>query len=93
MELLNGKCKEDFEKYICNIRHIYESSLTSQKYALIIEWFDSVGIYISLNYHPISNSFSYFINYPDRFYSRITTFRKEATKQAIIKANDIYNNR
>jgi len=91
--IINGKAKEDFKKYIYNIRHMYDNSLTSQKYALIIEWFDSVGIYICLENHY--KNFGYKIQDKGNIvlYDHMFAIhsRQEATKQAILKCNEIYN--
>lgn len=73
---------------------IYEKLPLSLKQQLIIEWFDSVGIYINIEYYhkrwylyliPKTGIGNYLIDM-NEFYSR-----QEATKQAIIKANEIYN--
>jgi len=106
--ILNGKAKEDFKKYIYNIRHMYDNSLTSQKYALIIEWFDSVGIYVNISPNYLDHERKYsegdfkaIINFKDGRNTMGVDFpfescfnpcnRQEATKQAILKANEIYN--
>lgn len=65
--------------------------------ALIIEWFDSVGIYIDIGIHNVSrNTFNYSIHLKQKniysdLYTSIKT-RIKATEQAIKKANEIYNN-
>jgi len=65
--------------------------------ALIIEWLDSVKIYVLINY--ILDSFNYEIkDYIDeekeceRYYSNDFNTIQESTRKAIIKANEIYNN-
>ena len=63
--------------------------------ALIIEWFDSVGIYISIHY----------VTFGDYYFNALITnghitinlrtnsiTRTEAITFAILKANEIYNN-
>ena len=61
--ILTGKAKEDFYKYI-NIEDYKLFDYVRKKYAneivlnaLIIEWFDSVGIYISINYVDFYDEF------------------------------------
>lgn len=90
--ILNGKALEDF-RYKYNMSNFNEYSEVLQN-ALIIEFFDSVGIYIYLE------TGTYF-NKPNFRYKIITNddtcigykeySRKEATVQAIKKANEIYN--
>ena len=87
---LNGKTKEDFIDYIS----LVEEMSDIYRNALIIEFFDSVGIYIYLE------TGTYF-NKPNFRYKIITNddtcigykeySRQEATIQAITKANEIYN--
>lgn len=93
---LTGKCKEKFIFWMCEnyeyIRwHEYETMPECALNALIIEFFDSVGIYISIintkdlhqfileddfkNYHQRNNDFK---------------SRQEATNAAIEKANELF---
>ena len=73
------------ETLFINYNNVKETLLN----ALIIEWFDSVGIYIS----------SYGFEFTKEFYSEITSdnfsvikpTRQEALTEAIKKANEIYN--
>jgi len=63
--------------------------------ALIIEWLDSVYFYVTIDREE--NMFIYTIDYPNDIYfsnwdDLYFETRSEATKQAIIKANEIYNN-
>ena len=95
--ILNGKTKEDFKEwvfenyYFQDLNVLYPLHLVD---TLIIEFFDSVGIYIYLETGT-------YLNKPNFIYKIITNddtcigykeySRKEATVQAIKKANDIYN--
>jgi len=97
-ELLTGKCKEDFEKWF-EINYPYKRyDLQIELYlnALIIEFFDSVGIYISVKCSFCScNIWKYLvheINFED-IELNILNFdsRQQATNEAIKKANLIYN--
>ena len=102
--ILTGKAKEDFYKYI-NIEDYKLFDYVRKKYAneivlnaLIIEWFDSVGIYISINYVDFYDEFrnntgfeTYVTNKGLSVKFRSVSSRQEATVQAIKKANEIYN--
>ena len=119
--ILNGKAKEEFEKWILNNPQGHESQRMIKIYnqkelfisyisigktflnALIIDWFDSVGIYIStpsfndtvLGYqrghecevYDEKNNIVYKI-YND---NDVFNTRQEATEKAIDKANLIFN--
>lgn len=100
--MLTGQCKNDFGdqckydyKGFCQLDEIF-------KQALIAEWFDSVGIYIS-----VEVAFDTMCKYVRGFYVNVITdtihelwfdgdvfeTRQEATKAAIEKANDLYNDK
>ena len=101
--ILTGKAKESFidyldktnqikiEKGILNLHwqdlpEIYQNSL-------IIEWFDSVGIYVNSSGLTLSKTFISDVSVNDNCEYNYDGFRtrKEATEQAIKKANEIYN--
>ena len=102
---LTGKAKEDFKKWFIKTKDLYDSYKNELRLmsdtclnALIIEWFDSVGIYIDTEF------FRKNIKDEPQFVSSTTdswnglqplriqfNTRQEATEQAIIKANEIYN--
>ena len=102
--ILTGKAKEDFYKYI-NIEDYKLFDYVRKKYAneivlnaLIIEWFDSVGIFVSINYVDFYNEIrndkgfeTYVTNKGLSVKFRSVSIRQEAIKQAIKKANEIYN--
>ena len=97
--ILTGKAKEDFIKTkIGNEISLFESMLPIYRNALIIEWFDSVGIYISINYVDFYDELrnntgfeTYVTNKGLSVKFRSVSSRQEATIQAIKKANEIYN--
>lgn len=118
--ILTGKAKKDFENGIIEIlKQKYSEQIFNNDAALdwiynvndlilfahIIEWFDSVGIYIFINrwvaplreiewYFIITNKSGVHLNSHVSKESRIELdSRNEATKQAIKKANEIYNER
>ena len=98
--ILNGKSEVDFIKWasynygedsgdLTMLREVYRN-------ALIIEFFDSVGIYIYLETGTYFNkpNFRYeIITNNDTCIGYKESSRLEATIQAIKKANDIYNER
>ena len=98
--ILTGKAKEDFIKTkIGNEINLFESMLPIYKNALIIEWFDSIGIYIEVYRHnnrPTVQGFnSRIVRRINGYYECCTAVdtRKEATEEAIKKANEIYNSK
>jgi len=94
--ILTDKCKEEFLKsvYACNEWEVDEIYLN----ALIIEFFDSVGIYIwtmpslrvetKWTYRVFKTIFTEDI----KQHAYIYNSRSEATQSAITKANEIFNN-
>ena len=93
--ILNGKAKEDFYKYL-NIKDYKLFDYVRKKYAneivsnaLIIEWFDSVGIYITSDYFELNNGF--YSEILDSNFEIIKPTRQEALTEAIKKTNEIYN--
>ncbi len=99
---LTGKCKEDFEMFIFRQKGTLPKGIESYNYydlqesyiiSDIVNWFDSVEIYIIIN---IENYFYYEIEI-EEFTFRKRGFgynsRLSANKAAIIKANEIYNDK
>jgi hypothetical protein len=104
MIILTDKAKKDFGRWhferrtsVAEFQNFDKLSETAQ-YAVIIEWFDSVGIYLqvgSYNNNP-NRQFAFYIvnfdgsnpNFDCGFSNRI-----ETTKEAITVANEIYNER
>lgn len=105
---MNGQAKIDFEKWLKQQPFVNYNKYTKQiiihnkvyselnkrfQHALIIEFFDSVGIIITINYwteasYTISNK-----NGGKDLYSGLCgKTRQEATEKAIEKAVEIYNN-
>ena len=103
--ILTDKCKEEFLDYyatstayylLCN-KEFDELPLIMQ-YALIIEFFDSVGILI-LPHYSAFGFYSEIKDYNDKSFGEFKTYlvcdykiRTEATQSAITKANEIFNN-
>lgn len=99
---LNGKAKEDFNKWVIQeypiLRHINiteDKLFVSLSNALIIEWFDSVGIYIQIDCgnlkHDNTNNVYFQGGVLKNEFGSVFNTRKEATEEAIKKANEIYN--
>lgn len=113
--MLTGKAKEDFYYYVFNnikeqlfgdLQDVYDyiySLPISCKNALIIEWFDSVGIYTDAQMVSGFDFENNKVHSPVWFMNvfseddcctddvEVYPSRREATKQAIKKANQIYN--
>ena len=84
------------ETLFINYNNVKETLLN----ALIIEWFDSVGIYISINYVDFYDELrndtgfeTYVTNKGLSVKFRSVSSRQEALTEAIKKANEIYNSK
>lgn len=99
--MLTGKCKEDFEYWLLKVRNekIQDGSIEYDLYyvfkyivpescrkELIIEFFDSVNIYV--NAIRYSGNFKPIANYE---LQEVCSTRQEALYSAINEANKIYN--
>ena len=72
--------------------HYIENLEQSMLNALIIEWFDSVGIYISISADKDLNTKSIdFLSFVGDSMVGLAFSRQEALIEAIKKANEIYN--
>jgi len=104
MIILTDKAKTDFGLWhferrtsIAEYKNFHKLSETAQ-YAVIVEWFDSVGMYIQVGTYN-DNSNRQFALYIVNFDGSNSHFdcgfnnRIETTKGAIIVANKIYNER
>ena len=99
---LTDKAREDFLKVFgvddedkqISLQYFYNKTEVERN-ALIIEWLDSVGIYINPKYNEVCKEFSYSIScepiIDDIFTKAIFKERTEATNAAIEKANKLYN--
>lgn len=107
--MLNGKAKKDFITWAldnkkCNNPHVeYWYNITLDKVhlsSLIIEWFDTVKIYVSIQFVDVFNDHdnkqgfeSYVTANPFTTKFRCVESRKASIDLAIEKANEIYNSR
>ena len=95
--ILTGKCKEDFIKTkIGNEINLFESMLPIYKNALIIEWFDSIGICIDrdcINMEMVITDFRDINKEQIIIDCGLEEPFPEWWKKAIKKANEIYNNK
>ena len=100
--ILTGKNKRTFLKWlkirvnstlheIDNIEFWFNLQDESFKITLIIEWFDSVGIYVNAELDYLHIVWFPTINNDWNFEEREFETRQEAIKEAIKKANEIYN--
>ena len=117
--ILTGETKLDFERWLHSndvlikdgiyddtyLTDVFDKLPLNLQYASIIEWFDSVGIYISVKrlctslkfrcwYFVITNEDGDYLNKHGADESRINNdSRIEITIKAIKKANEIYNSK
>lgn len=99
--ILTRKCKEKFlewneEQDALISTYAIKQGLINEVIlnALIIEFFDSVGIIINIVNQDLQRWFYYEIKTTERIQGfNLVRTRQEATIQAIKKANDIYNER
>lgn len=92
--ILTGKAKKDFKKFLYNkygVLYELKDYHKTMLYAEIIDWFDSVGIYITFDYFDLNKCFYSEISNYNNF--SITGTRQECVKNSILKAKEIYNNK
>ena len=98
--ILKGKVKEEFFNWLDNqgVNGIDISNWEFEKFhllsnvsqnSLIIEWFDSVGIYITSDYFELNKGF--YSEILNENFEIVKPTRPEALAEAIKKANEIYN--
>lgn len=92
---LTGKAKEAFLDYVFKTNNVLDTSNELYLNALIIEFFDSVGIYIEIGGIDYSGVLFWYNIQEHNTINGNNSFefetRAEATNAAIIKANDLYN--
>ena len=98
--MLSSKAKEDFETWLEQYHEVFYRSgfhftdlPQSMQSGVLLEFFDSVGIYIEIevNLKPISYT-SRVLNDRGYYYHYTLETREEALKEAFKKAEEIYNN-
>lgn len=94
--ILTGKAKEDFLNWVNLTEDMFLCAYSEREItSLIVDWFDSVGIYIAIKKSvDIFWLYNIKINSTGVYISALELMQKtrqQATEQAIIKANDIYN--
>ena len=96
--ILNGKAKEDFLTKMSVLTEIKDKKDLEEyfmkisdliKNAYYIDFFDSVGIYITSDYFELNNGF--YSEILDSNFAIIKSTRQEALTEAIKKANEYYN--
>ena len=90
---LTGKCKEDFEKWYESLEDFYHLDIMPENmvYGVYEDFFDSVGIDIRILENNVSSILNTDGFSQDRKYDYSNETRQEAREQAILKANEIYN--
>ena len=107
--ILTGETKEDFERWLHSndvlikegiyddtyLTDVFEKLPLNLQYASIIEWFDSVGIYVNSSGLTLSKTFISDVSVDDNCEYNYDGFRirQEALTEAIKKANEIYNSK
>ena len=92
--ILTGEAKLDFEKWLDkqNVAPykvmFYDIPIVVQ-IAYLVEWFDSVGIYVTSDYFELNKGF--YSEVLDSNFAIVKPTRQEALTEAIKKANEIYN--
>lgn len=101
----HGKCSKKYEELLhwqkSEIMDWIFNACDTIQHAFLIEFFDSVGVYIEIGgYKPhlVKKPADYWYNIHQentnpKPNNQSFTSRQEATEQAIIKANEIFNNR
>ena len=100
--ILTGKAKEEFFNWLDNqgVNGIDISNWEFEKFhslsnvsknSLIIEWFDSVGIYITSDYFELNKGF--YSEILNENFAIVKPTRQEALTEGIKKANEIYNSK
>lgn len=95
--ILTGKAKDDFNKWKIECKRLSSIEVLEFRFlsnvvqnSMIIEWLDSVGIYIN-TIRSVDGSIYCRILLLDKAFYGIN--RNDAAKKAIIQANEIYNER
>ena len=105
--ILTGKCREGFEKWLIqnykNLAFYHSKDLAmfndlppQMCNALIIDYFDSIGVYIEIQVLKVETYPKYSFNMRNINFNMLSQgdyfkSRQEATEKAIEKANDILN--
>ena len=101
--ILTGETKLDFERWLHSndvlikdgiydhtyLTDVFDKLPLNLQYASIIEWFDSVGIYITSDYLELNRVF--YSEILNENFEIVKPNRQEALTEAIKKANEIYN--
>ena len=97
-KILTGKCREDFLRYYgdetshleeIEFNFLLEHSISRNVY--YVDFFDSVGIYITSDYLELNRGF--YSEILNENFEIIKPTRQEALIEAIKKANEIYNSK
>ena len=103
--ILTGETKLDFERWLHSndvlikdgiyddtyLTDVFDKLPLNLQYASIIEWFDSVGIYITSDYFELNNGF--YSEILNENFEIVKPTRQLALTEAIKKANEIYNSK
>ena len=92
---LTGKCKEDFDKWFYDNYPYKEFLFYSDNFkcTYLIEFFDSSCVYVCITPIFPMNKYGFAYSVDLKYSYDIFNTRTEATKGAIIEANEIYNDK
>ena len=94
--ILTDKAKEDFKEWVFENYYFQDLNVLYPLHlidTLIIEFFDSVGVYIGVYSATNYSQYLMFEISINDYWIGEEENRQQATEQAIKKANDIYNER
>ena len=103
--VLTDEAKLDFERWLHSndvlikegiyddtyLTDVFDKLPLNLQYASIIEWFDSVGIYITTDYLELNRGF--YSEILNENFEIVKPTRQLALTEAIKKANEIYNSK
>ena len=103
--ILTGETKLDFERWLHSndvlikdgiyddtyLTDVFDKLPLNLQYTSIIEWFDSVGIYITTDYLELNRGF--YSEILNENFEIVKPTRQLALTEAIKKANEIYNSK
>ena len=98
--ILNGKAKEEFLTMLSILTEIKDKNNLEEyfskisdliKNAYYVDFFDSVGIYITSDYFELNKGF--YSEILNENFAIVKPTRQEALTEAIKKANEIYNSK
>lgn len=99
--MLKGKCKIQFEKWysfnvysdthhILGLNEFYNLPFSMQ-WGVYLEFFDSVGVYIDIQFYAVNNFICKVNTLDGLYYQDLYNNRQQAQQKAIEQSNEIFN--